>query len=252
MTKDGSDAPKIKAGGTRMEKKFSITKQEFAALQDHSILGPTVTKAQVKQWCEEALKYGFACVYVNPCDAELAKSILGDKINLGIPVGFPQGIVSTQTKIAEGLDAIEKGANELDMVINVSRLKDKDDDYVRNELNLFVKTMKEKNPDVIIKIILECPLLNREEKLRGANMIADSGADFVKQATGSTPRFSYLIGDIKLLKKAVGDRIKIKSSGAMGVCVDDALATAELGVDRIGNDYAADWMEDFDQNSWLD
>lgn len=236
-----------------MEKKFTITKEEFAQLQDHSILGPTVRKEQVIQWCNEAIKFGFYCVYVNPCDAELAKSILKDtKVRLGIPVGFPQGIVSTQTKIAEGLDAIEKGADELDMVINVSRLKDKDDDYVRNELNLFVKKMKEKKPDVVIKVILECPLLNREEKIRGANMIADSGADYVKQASGSTPRFSYLIGDIKLLKKAVGDRIKIKSSGAMGEGVDDALATAELGVDRIGNDCAAAWMEDFDQNAWLD
>lgn len=236
-----------------MEKKFSITKEAFAALQDHSILGPTVTKAQVIQWCDEAKKYGFVCVYVNPCDAELAKSQLeGTGIHLGIPVGFPQGIVSTRTKIAEGLDAIEKGADELDMVINVSRLKDKDDEYVRNELNLFVKTMKEKKPDVIVKIILECPYLSREEKLRGANMIADSGADYVKQASGSSPRFSYLIGDIKLLKKAVGDRIKIKSSGAMGNCVDDALATVELGVERVGNDCAAAWMEDFDDNAWMD
>ncbi len=236
-----------------MDKKFNITKEEFAALQDHSILGPTVRKEQVIQWCNEAIKYGFACVYVNPCDAELAKSLLkGTGVNLGIPVGFPQGIVSTQTKIAEGFDAIEKGADELDIVINVSRLKDKDDEYVRNELNLFVEKMKEKKPDVIVKVILECPYLTREEKIRGANIIADSGADYIKQATGSSPGFSYLIGDIKFLKKTVGDRIKIKSSGAMGDCVDDALATAELGVARIGNDCAAAWMEDFDQNSWLD
>jgi deoxyribose-phosphate aldolase len=236
-----------------VEKKFTITKKEFAALQDHSILGPTVRKDQVVQWCKEAIKYGFYCVYVNPCDAEMAKSLLkGTKVRLGIPVGFPQGIVSTQTKIAEGIDAIDKGADELDVVINVSRLKDKDDDYVRNELNSFVKKMKEKKPDVVVKVILECPLLTREEKIRGANMIADSGADFVKQASGSTPRFSYLIGDIKLLKKAVGNRIKVKSSGAMGEGVDDALATIELGVDRVGNDCAAAWMEDFDNNSWLD
>ena len=234
------------------ETKFTISKEDFAALQDHSILGPTVTKAQVKQWCEEALKYKFACVYVNPCDAELAKSILGDEVNLGIPVGFPQGIVSTQTKIAEGLDAISKGADELDMVINVSRLIDGDDAYVSNELNTFVKTMKENKPDVIVKIILECPYLNREQKIRGANMIADSGADYIKQASGSSPRFSYLIGDVKFLLKTVGDRIKVKSSGAMGNCVDDAIATAELGVARIGNDCAAMWMDDFDDNSWLD
>ncbi|MGA2762370.1 MAG: deoxyribose-phosphate aldolase [Spirochaetia bacterium] len=236
-----------------MEEKFAISKKEFAALQDHSILGPTVRKDQVVQWCNEAIKYRFGCVYVNPCDAELAKSLLtGTNIHLGIPVGFPQGIVSTQTKIAEGLDAIEKGADELDVVINVSRLKDRDDDYVRNELNLFVRTMKQKKPDVIVKVILECPLLTREEKVRGANIIADSGAEYVKQASGSTPRFSYLIGDVKLLKKVVGSRIKIKSSGAMGESVDDALATIAFGADRVGNGCTAAWMEDFDNNSWLD
>ena len=95
--------------------------------------------------------------------------------SISASLGFPQGIVSTQTKIAEGLDAIEKGADELDVVINVRDLKDRDDDYVRKELNLFVRTIKQKKPDVIVKVILECPLLTREEKVRGANIIADSG-----------------------------------------------------------------------------
>lgn len=235
-----------------MEKKFTITKEQFAAMIDHSCLGPTVTKAEVKQFCEEALQYGFACVYVNPCDAEYAKSILGDKIHVGIPIGFPQGIVSTKTKIFEGLEAIEKGADELDVVINVSRLKDKDDDYVRNELNVFVKTMKEKKADVIIKVIIECPLLNRDEKVRASNIVANSGADYIKQATGTTSGYSYLIGDLKMLKKAVGGRVKVKASGAMGCCIDDALAAIEVGVERIGNNAAVNWLKDFDQNAWMD
>ena len=151
-------------------------------MQDHGIPGPTVKKEGVKKWCLEGIKYGFACVYVNPCDAEYAKSILGGKVHRGIPVDYPFGIASTATKIAEGLDAIEKGADEPDMVINVSRAKDKDDDYIRNQL-----TGKAKKPDVIVRIIIECPLPAREEKIRAAAMVADSGADYVKQAAGSPP-----------------------------------------------------------------
>src|SRR5579862_5544014 len=105
-----------------------VTKEQFAKMQDHSILGSYCKKADVKRFCEEVLEYGFASVYVNPCDVALAKSIIGNKAAVGTVIGFPQGATTTKTKIFEALEAIDNGANELDIVINISRLKDGDTD----------------------------------------------------------------------------------------------------------------------------
>ena len=191
-----------------------LTKKEFASMQDHSCLGNYVSRETVIQFCNEVLEYGFAAVYVNPSDVALAKSIIGDKAHLGTVIGFPQGVTTTETKIFEGLNAIENGADELDIVNNISKLKDGNLDYCRDELTRFVKAMKEKDPNVCVKVIIECYYLTHAEKIAIAQIVADAGADFIKQSTGTTPESSFNLGDVKLLNALVGDRIQVKAAGS--------------------------------------
>lgn len=226
-----------------------LTRQEFAAMIDHSILGPEVTRREVGQFCDDALEHGFGCVYVNQCDVAYAKSLLGDSCPVGAPIGFPQGVNTTACKIFEGRDAIANGASELDIVINVSRLKDGDPGYCLDELSRFVEAMREHKRDVVVKVIIECFYLTREQKIAACNIAADAGADFVKQATGTTPH-NFHVGDIKLMNAAVGDRIGIKSSGRI-VNIEDAVATIACGATRIGNSRGVQWMRDFDKCTWF-
>ena len=228
-----------------------LTKEQFAGMQDHSILGPHCPRDQVKKFCEETLQYGFAAVYVNPCDVAYARSIVGDRASVGTVIGFPQGASTTRNKIAEALDALDNGANELDVVINISRLKDGDTEYVRNELTDFTKAVKAKNPKALVKVIIECYYLTRDEKITACKIVADSGCDYVKQSSGTTPNSSFNLGDIKLFNAVVGDRIKIKSSGWI-LGLEDVIGTIEFGASRVGNSIAPLWLEQFDDNVWYE
>ncbi len=228
-----------------------LTKKEFASMQDHSCLGNYVSRETVIQFCNEVLEYGFAAVYVNPSDVALAKSIIGDKAHVGTVIGFPQGVTTTETKIFEGLNAIENGADELDIVNNISKLKDGNLDYCRDELTRFVKAMKEKDPNVCVKVIIECYYLTHAEKIAIAQIVADAGADFIKQSTGTTPESSFNLGDVKLLNALVGDRIQVKAAGWIGN-LEDAIGTIEFGATRIGNSIAPQWLDEWEENHWYD
>ena len=226
-----------------------VSKKEFAAVQDHSILGTYCPRADVKRFCEEAIEYGFAAVYVNPGDVTFARSIVGDKCSVGTVIGFPQGATTTASKIFEALEAIDNGANELDIVMNVSRLKDGDHDYVRREFGEFVAAVKKKAPDVLVKVIIECHYLTHAEKITATNIVAETGCDYVKQATGTTPNWSYTLGDVRLLKAVAAGRCKVKAAGWI-MNIEDAIGCVETGADRIGNSLGVQWLEEFDQNRW--
>lgn len=226
-----------------------ITREQFAAMQDHSILGTYCKHSDVKKYCEEVLEYGFAAVYVNPCDVAFAKSIVGDRAGVGTVIGFPQGATTTSTKIFEAREAIDNGATELDIVINVSRLKDGDTVYVKNELTDFVRAVKAKNPQVLVKVIIECSYLSHDEKVTACQLVVASGADYVKQSTGTTPNSSFCLGDTRLLKNVVGDKVKIKSSGCI-LNVEDAIGSIEFGASRIGNNLGPQWLAEFDKQLW--
>lgn len=223
-----------------------ITKEGFASYIDHSVIGPGVPEGEVEKYCREAIQNNFACVYVNGCDTLLAKKLLsGTPVHVGVPVGYPGGVMTTGVKLFEGLEAIDSGADELDVVINVSMLKRKNYEYVQNELNTFVAKMREKKSDIIVKVIIEAPMLTREEKIKACEMVAASGADYVKQSTGVCHGYSYVIGDIQLMKSVVGDRVKVKASGAMSG-IEDAITCIAYGAERIGNDEAMKWMQQFE------
>lgn len=226
-----------------------MTKQEFAAKQDHSVLGTSVSAKDIKQFCEETIQYGFAAVYVNPIYVTYAKQCVGDKAKIGTVIGFPQGATTTESKIFEGLQAIDNGADELDVVIAVGKIKDGDWDYVRKDLTDFAKAMHDKKPDAIVKVIIECYYLSHAEKIQAAEIVATCGADYIKQSTGTTPNNSFTLGDTKLLKAVIGDRIKLKSSGWI-ITIEDAIGSIEFGADRIGNSLGIQWLEEFDENRW--
>jgi deoxyribose-phosphate aldolase len=220
-------------------------------MQDHSILGTFCSRSDVKKFCEEVLKYGFAAVYVNPCDVSYAKGLIGSRAGVGTVIGFPQGATTTRVKIFEALEAIDHGATEVDVVINVSRLKDGDTAYVKNELTELVKAVKAKDPAVLVKVIIECYYLSHDEKVTACNLVVESGADYVKQSTGTTPNSSFCLGDTRLLKSVVGDKIKIKSSGWI-INVEDAIGSIEFGASRVGNSLGPQWLAEFNQQRWYD
>jgi len=136
-------------------------------------------------------------------------------------------------------------------VINVSRLKDGDHEYVADELCRFNKAIKDKNPDAIVKVIIECYYLTRQEKVTACEIVMNSGVDYIKQSTGTTPINSFTLGDTKLIKSIVGDKVKIKSSGWINN-IEDAIGSIEFGASRIGNSVAPRWIEEFDDNHWYD
>jgi len=226
-----------------------ITREEFTRMQEHSILGTYVPKEVVTKFCEEVLKYGFAVMYVNPCDVAYAKSIIGDRAGVGTGIGFPHGAETTKTKVFEGLDAIDNGCTDLDVVINVSRFKDGDTDYVKRELAEFVQAMKAKKPDVVIKVIVECTYLTHKEKIEICKIVAESGADYIKNATGFPMNENFHLGDVKLFKAVAGDRIRIKASGSIDN-VEDAIGAIEFGASRVAKEHAPQWLAEFDENQW--
>ena len=148
---------------------------------DHTLLKPDAVKAQIIQLCKEAKEYDFASVCVNPCWIETArKELAGSDVNVCVVIGFPLGAMTSASKVFEAKDAIERGADEVDMVLNVGWLKDGDDAAVTNE----IKAVKEAVGSHVLKVIIEACLLTNDEKVRACQDAEKAGADFVKTSTG--------------------------------------------------------------------
>lgn len=198
-------------------------------LIDHTILRPDATKAEVLRLCEEAKTNGFTVIFVPPCYIdEAVAAIAGTGIRVGIPIGFPLGGHSTKTKVAEAVEAVQRGATVLDMVLNISRLKSADHDYVRTDIAEVVKA----TPRVEHKVILETCYLTQEEKRTACRLIVEAGADYVKTSTGFGAG-GATVEDVRLLKEVVAGRAKVKASGGIRDW-KTTLAMLEAGADRIG------------------
>lgn len=233
-----------------------ITREKFCRMQDHALLRPYCTRDELDRWCGEALKYGFASVCINPCEVAYAKSILGDKVAVGTVIGYPQGVNTTKTKIFEALDAIDNGARDLDVVMNITRFKEGDYDYVRNELTEIIKAVKAKDPGVLVKVIIERPYLTVEEVPVIAKIILESGADYIKEATGyspvgKTPDEGCGPEDIKLIRQTIGDKLKIKSAGGTN-SLEDCIRAIEEGATRMGHTRIPMWLEEAGEEFWED
>lgn len=196
---------------------------------DHTLLKADATKEQITKLCKEAIEHDFKSVCVNPSYIPLCKELLkGSDVLVCTVIGFPLGQMSTKAKVFETSDAIAMGADEVDMVINIAKLKEKDHGYNVNEISEIKKACGDKT----LKVIIETCLLNNEEKIDACHSIVEAGADFVKTSTGfSTSGATF--EDVELLKKTVGDKALVKAAGGVK-SHDDFLKMVELGANRIG------------------
>lgn len=194
---------------------------------DHTNLKPEAQLDDIKKLVDEAVANDFYSVCVNGTYVKDIKEYNKD-VKIAVVVGFPLGAMTTRAKAYEAKCAIEDGASEIDMVIAIGRLKDKDYDYVLED----IKAVKEAIGDKTLKVIIETCLLTDEEKIKACELSEKAGADFVKTSTGfSTGGAS--VADVSLMKKTVGDRLKVKASGGIHTR-DEAISLVEAGADRIG------------------
>lgn len=199
-------------------------------LIDHTALKPNTNKESILKLIAEAKTYDFASVCVNPCWVALAhQELKNTDVKVCTVIGFPLGANTTEVKVFETKDAIEKGAQEIDMVINIAMLKDKEYDYVENEIHQIVEAAKDK---AIVKVIIETCLLTDEEKIKACELSQKAGADFVKTSTGFSTG-GATVHDIALMCKTVGAEMGVKASGGVHTH-EEALAMVEAGATRIG------------------
>ena len=206
-----------------------MSRWNLPVLIDHTVLRPEATKGDVLRLCDEAKAHGFTVIFVPPCYVdEAAAAIAGTNIQLGIPIGFPLGGHTTRTKVAEAVDAVSRGAQVLDMVLNVSRLKSGDHDAVGTDIAEVVKA----TPGVEHKVILETCYLTQDEKRAACHLVVEAGAEYVKTSTGFGAA-GATVADVRLLKETVAGRAKVKASGGIRDW-KTTLAMLEAGADRIG------------------
>ncbi len=196
---------------------------------DHTLLKASAQSTDIKEICDEAKEYGFASVCVNSCYAKLVSEELeGTEVKTCVVVGFPLGAMSTPAKAFEAKQAVADGADEIDMVINIGALKEQNDDYVEADIRAVVEAAK----PAIVKVIIEACLLTKEEKIRACQLSEKAGAAFVKTSTGFSIA-GATVNDVALMKKVVGDRLKVKAAGGIHT-PREARALLEAGADRIG------------------
>ncbi len=201
----------------------------YNKLIDHTLLKPDAKEADVIKLCQEAKQYDFMSVCVNPYYVSLAKKELtGSNVLVCTVVGFPLGQNTTETKILETRDALKNGADEIDMVINIARLKDGDNPYVENEIAL----LKKECANHTLKVIIETCLLTDEEKIRACKLAKSAGADFVKTSTGFSTG-GATVHDVKLMRETVGEKMGVKASGGVRTH-EDLLNMVSAGATRIG------------------
>lgn len=205
---------------------------------DHTILKPDTRKEAVKRICDEAIKYDFASVCVNPTWVSYCKRILKDTdVKVCTVVGFPLGANTTATKVFEAKDAISNGADEIDMVINIGALKDGDIDFVYQDIKAVVDACQ----GYIVKVIIETCLLSEDEKIQACLAVKKAKADFVKTSTG----FSISGAseeDVLLMKQTVGEEIEVKAAGGVR-SYEDMKKMVEAGATRIGTSAGCKLME---------
>ncbi|MDD3839496.1 MAG: deoxyribose-phosphate aldolase [Clostridia bacterium] len=206
---------------------------EIAKYIDHTLLKGDAVKEDIKSLCSQAVKYGFASVCVNPYFIEDAAGFLADSdVKVGAVAGFPIGANCPNIKAIEAEDCVKRGAQEIDMVMNISALKMKDYDLVKQDIKGVVDRCKNISSGIVVKVIIENCYLTDDEKRAACEIVAESGADFVKTSTGMMGS-GATVEDVKLMKSVVGDKIKVKAAGGVRT-YQQALDMIEAGASRIG------------------
>ncbi len=195
---------------------------------DHTELKQTATIDDIKALIDDAIKYNTASVCIPPCYVKEAAEYANGKMPICTVVGFPNGYNSTEIKLIETKEALLKGADEIDMVINVGELKKGNTDYVLNE----IKTLKAAVGNKILKVIIETCLLTDEEKITMCKLVTEAGADYIKTSTGFS-KGGATFADVELFAKNVGPNVKIKAAGGIH-SLEDAQHFLDLGASRLG------------------
>lgn len=195
---------------------------------DHTLLKVDAKWSDIQKVLDDGIKYLVASACIPPCFVKRAKEYVQGKLKICTVIGFPNGYNSTKSKVFETQCAIEDGADEIDMVINIGAVKDGDFDYVAEEIAL----IKQACGDKILKVIIETCLLTDDEKVKLANIVVEKGADYVKTSTGFST-YGATFYDVELLKKSVGKKAKVKASGGI-TSLADANRFIELGASRLG------------------
>ncbi|HHW36885.1 MAG TPA: deoxyribose-phosphate aldolase [Bacillales bacterium] len=202
----------------------------IAKMIDHTALKADTTKEQIVKLCDEAKEYGFFSVCVNPTWVKTAaEQLQGSEVKVCTVIGFPLGASTSETKAFETKDAIEKGADEVDMVINIGALKDQNDELVEQDICAVVEAARGK---ALVKVIIETSLLTQEEKVRACKLAVKAGTDFVKTSTGFSTG-GATVEDIELMRESVGPDIGVKASGGVRDR-ERALQMIEAGATRMG------------------
>jgi deoxyribose-phosphate aldolase len=214
---------------------------QLAACIDHAQLKPETSQAQIEKLCAEALEHKFFSVCVNGCWVATAYHLLEDSgVKVTSVVGFPFGAMAGDVKRFETETAIDDGAHEIDMVLNIARLKAGDDEFVLREIIDVVEAADERP----VKVIIETCLLTDAEKVRACHLAVESGAQFVKTSTGFNPGGGATIADVKLLRETVGPKFGVNASGGIRNTAT-ALALIEAGAARLGLSSGVAIMKDF-------
>lgn len=205
-----------------------MNKRNILGRLDHTLLKQTATWEQIKEICDDGMKHETASVCIPPCFVKRAKEYVQDNLAICTVIGFPNGSMTTETKVFETEDAVKKGADEIDMVIHIGAVKEGDYQSVLEE----IKAIKAVCHGKLLKVIIETCLLTDEEKIKMCEVVTQSGAEYIKTSTGfSTGGATF--ADVALMRKHVGSAIKVKAAGGIN-SVEDAEAFIALGADRLG------------------
>ena len=219
-----------------------ITVEQLANMADHTNLKAFADDAAFTKLCDEARKYNFKMVAINPAQTVRCKEKLKDSlVHVGAAIGFPLGQTTLECKIFETKDAIKKGADEIDYVINVAELKNKNYDYIKKEMEEIVKICKEAGKTS--KVIFENCYLTDDEKVKVAEIAKEVKPDFIKTSTGFGTG-GATVEDVKLMKSVVGDEVKVKAAGGIRD-LKTALAMIEAGAERLGTSAGVAIVEEY-------
>jgi len=205
-----------------------MNEQKILSLVDHTLLLQTSTWEEIKTICDDAIKYKTATVCIPPCYVKKAKEYVGKDMQICTVIGFPNGYNTTKVKAFETKEAVAEGADEIDMVINIGALKEKDYDFVKQE----IKEIKEACGGKLLKVIIETCLLTDEEKIKMCELVTEAGADYIKTSTGFS-KAGATFEDIKLFSQHIGTNVKMKAAGGISDFTD-AEKFMELGASRLG------------------
>lgn len=205
-----------------------MDREKIFAAVDHTLLGQTATWAEIKEILDDGIKYKAASACIPASYVKQAKEYVGDKLPICTVIGFPNGYSTTAVKVFETKDAIENGADEIDMVINIGLLKDKKYNLIKEE----IEKIHEACDGRILKVIIETCLLTEEEKIKMCEIVTESGAEYIKTSTGfSTGGATF--DDVALMRKYVGENVKVKAAGGIS-SFEDAEKFMKLGAERLG------------------